>query len=105
MTAVARLPPSHFAALGVPCCSRWGKLEIELIALLYVQALANGGDTWRRLTCDQVRDLLTDEQRRGGDARYLRGEIAAYARLFAIVDEALAEPSGADGVGGFWRWG
>lgn len=103
VTATARLPPSHFAAIGTPCCSRWGKLEIEAIALLYVQALANGGDTWRRLTRHEVLALLTDEQRQSRDARYLRDDgLAVYRTWFAAVDEALAAPNVAESVGGFW---
>lgn len=102
--AATHPPPSRFAAIGVPCMSNWGKLQIELIALMYVEALANSGDTWRRLTQAEVRGLLTDEQRRMGDGRYLRDGVPIYAEWFAMVDEALAAPSVADSVGGTWWW-
>jgi hypothetical protein len=58
------MPPSFFAGLGSPCCSRWMKSEIEWIALAYVQALANDGDTWKHLSREQTYALLTDEQKR-----------------------------------------
>jgi len=48
-------PPSYFANRGQPCCSRWGKSEIEWIALAYVQALANDGDTWKKLSRKRAR--------------------------------------------------
>lgn len=94
-------PPSHFAAMGVPHCSRWGKLQLELIALMYVQALANSGDTWRRLTRADVRNLLTDEQKRMGDDRYLR-DTELYVKWFKLVDDALSQSDIATSVGGFW---
>lgn len=97
---VTARPPSYFAALGVPRCSRWCNLERELVALMYVQALANGGDVWRRLTRSEVRDLLGRDQR--GDVRYLRDGIEILEVMFADVDKALSASDVAASVGGCW---
>lgn len=94
-------PPSYFAALGVPHCSRWGNLERELIAWMYVQALANSGDVWRRLTRSEVRNLLASDQR--GDVRYLRDEIEILEVMFADVDATMAATDVAASVGGMWN--
>lgn len=99
MTTDEKNPPSYFVKQGQPCCSRWGKTEIELIALAYVQALANDGDTWKKLTREQAYALLTDEQkRRYGD---LLG--AFYESWFQMVSRQITGSDGALGVGGFWR--
>jgi len=97
---VTARPPSYFAALGVPRCSRWGNLERELIAWMYVRALANSGDVWRRLTRSEVRYLLGRDQR--GDVRYLRDGIEILEVMFADVDKALSASDVAASVGGMW---
>lgn len=56
------MKPSDFAARGQPCCSMWGKSEIEWIAHDYVRALAADGDTWKQLTPEQVVGLLAAER-------------------------------------------
>lgn len=95
-------PPSAFAALGQPNCSRWGKSEIEWIALAYVQALANDGDTWKRLSRERTYELLTDEQK-----RYLYGiltdDFEPYVRWFEAVADQITDSDGALGVRGFWN--
>jgi hypothetical protein len=92
-------PPSYFAKQGQPCCSRWGKTEIELIALAYVQALANDGYTWKKLTREQTYTLLTDEQK-----RRLHGLLDAfYEGWFQSVSNLITDSDGAFSVGGFWR--
>lgn len=94
-----QFPPSYFAGLGQPCCSRWGKSEIEWLALAYVQALAAGGDTWRKLSREEVRDLLTDEQRRAVRF-FLKDDY--YKRWFDMVSDQLSDANGAFDVRGFW---
>lgn len=92
--------PSDFAKLGQPNCSRWGKSEIEWIALAYVQALANDGDTWKKLTREQTKALLTDEQK-----RYTHGLLDHdfYQGWFDAVSNQITDAEGALGVRGFWN--
>lgn len=92
--------PSDFANLGQPCCSRWGKSEIEWIALAYAQALANDGDTWKRLSKKQTYALLTDEQKRD-----VHGMLTDdfYDHWFEAVRNQITDADGALGVGGFWN--
>jgi hypothetical protein len=94
--------PSHFAQLGQPCCSRWGKSEIEWIALAYVQALANDGDTWKRLSREQTYALLTDEQKRHVHGM-LTDDFDVYERWFEAVRDQITDACGALGVRGFWN--
>lgn len=94
--------PSDFANLGQPCCSIWGKSEIEWLALAYVQALAAGGDTWRKLSREETRDLLTDKQRRS--VHFLLKD-DYYKRWFDMVSEQISDADGAFGVRGFWHKG
>lgn len=102
-TEVETLPPSHFASLGKPCCSRWGKSEIECIALAYVQALSNDGDTWKKLTREQTYKLLTEEQ-----GRYVHGmlthDFEPYVHWFEAVRDQITDSDGARGVRGFWSF-
>jgi hypothetical protein len=99
---MSELRPSDFANLGQPCCSIWGKSEIEWLALAYVQALAAGGDTWRKLSREEVRDLLTDEQRQRGSVRLLLKH-DHYKGWFDMVSNQIADADGALDVGGFWN--
>lgn len=94
--------PSDFANLGQPCCSRWGKSEIEWIALAYVQALANGGDEWKRLTREQTHALLTDEQKRRTHGM-LTDDDEIDKRRFEMVADQITSAESALGVGGFWN--
>ena len=96
------LPPSFFAGLGNPSCSRWMKSEIEWLALAYVQALANDGDTWKRLSREQTYALLTDEQK-----RHVYGMLKNdfYQGWFDSVSGQITDSDGAFGVGGFWHRG
>lgn len=96
------LPPSYFAKLDLPCCSRWGKTEIESIALAYVQALANDGDTWKKLTRKQTYDLLSKEQTRFVGT-FLTSDFGVYEHWFKLVSNQITDSDGALGVGGFWR--
>lgn len=95
-------PPSAFAALGSPMCSRWGKSEIEWIALAYVQALANDGDTWKRLSREQVYKLLTEEQREHVYGM-LTTDFDHYKHWFEAVADQITDSDGALGVRGFWN--
>ncbi len=101
LSPVEEVPPSFFASLGQPCCSRWGKSEIERLALAYVQALANAGDTWKKLTREQGHELLTDEQR-----QYVRNTLTfdneRYVNWFEAVSDQLSDSDGAFEVRGFW---
>lgn len=97
------LPPSHFAGLGQPCCSRWGKSEIEWIALAYVQALANDGDTWKKLSREQTYKLLTDEQKRHVHGM-LTDDYEPLAHWFEAVSGQITDSDGARGVRGFWSF-
>lgn len=92
-------PPSYFASRGAPSSSKWGKSEIEWIALAYVQALANDGDTWKSLTREQTRERLTAEQDRQVHG-LLTGDY--YQRWFDMVSDQITDSDGAFGVGGFW---
>lgn len=95
-------PPSYFASLGQPCCSRWGKTEIEFIALAYVQALANGGDTWRKLSKRETHELLTPDQQHRAHP-FLTSDFGVYEHWFNLVRDQIKSSAGAFGVGGFWR--
>lgn len=96
------IPPSAFAAMGQPSCSRWGKSEIEWLALAYVQALAKDGDTWKKLSREQVYNLLSDDER-----RYVHGmltmDFPAYQYWFDAVRDQITDARGAFGVRGFWN--
>lgn len=96
------LKPSDFANLGLPSCSRWGKSEIEWIALAYVQALANDGDEWKRLTRKRTYELLTDEQQRH-TCGMLCFDNALDKRWFEMVADQIDSAEGALGVRGFWN--
>jgi hypothetical protein len=94
------IPPSFFVQLGQPMCSRWAKSEIEWIALAYVQALANDGDTWKRLSREQTYALLTDEQK-----MWTHGMLTydGYKDWFEMVADQITDADGAMGVRGFWN--
>jgi hypothetical protein len=93
-------PPSYFAKRGQPCCSRWGKSELEWLALAYVRALANDGDTWKKLSREQTSSLLTDEQKR---VTYGLLTHDFYQHWFESVRDQITDAEGAFGVGGFWQ--
>lgn len=97
------LPPSYFAELGSPSCSKWGKSEIEWIALAYVQALANDGDTWKKLTRERTYELLTEEQKHRVYG-FLTGDYDRYIGWFEAVSEQIDSYEGARGVRGFWSF-
>lgn len=99
------MKPSDFAAMGCPCCSCWGKTETECVALAYVQALAATGDTWRRLTREEVAAALTPEQLRSAYAPHFTEDF--YLPRFNSVADRIDSEAGAWSVGGFWnrqRW-
>jgi len=98
------IPPSAFASMGQPCCSRWGKSEVEWLALAYVQALANDGDIWKKLSREQTYNLLTDEQKRAVHG-ILTSDFDVYQRWFESVSNQITDADGAFDVGGFWHRG
>ncbi len=90
-------PPSHFAALGPPSCSMWGKAEVEWLAHDYVQALARDGDIWKPLTREQVAPLVPR------DKRSSYGSVLSddyYLPRFNMVRDQLSSAAGASAV---WR--
>ncbi len=95
-----QFPPSYFANRGQPCCSIWGKSEIEWIALAYVQALANDDDTWKTLSREQTLKLLSDEQRQRVHGLLTRDW---HQHWFDSVANQIRDADGAFGVRGFWR--
>lgn len=99
---MSEFKPSDFARLGNPSCSRWGKSEIEWIALAYVQALANDGDTWKRLTRGQAYELLNNKQRRRVHG-LLTFDDDLDKHWFELVSNQITDSDGALGVGGFWN--
>lgn len=105
LTTGRDVPPSYFAGCGRPLCSIWGKTEIECIALAYVQALAKGGDTWRRLTREQVYELLSDDLAKDHYVgSFLTSDFDVYKRWFESVADQVTDSDGAFGVGGLcWR--
>jgi hypothetical protein len=92
MTNTQDKPPSYFAALGSPCCSCWGKSELEWIGLAYVRALAKDGDVWKRLSREQVFGLLTPEET--GSAYQLL-KFDWHQRWFDEVSDTLVDAAGA----------
>lgn len=92
--------PSDFANLGKPSCSIWGKSELETIALAYVDALKNDGDTWKKLSRERTLELLTDEEQQY-PRRLLRDDY--YQRWFEIISDQIVDSDGALAVGGFWN--
>lgn len=94
--------PSEFAALGSPSMSRWSKSELEWIALAYVQALANDGDTWKRLSREEAYALLTDEQKRMSCGQ-LSYDDEIDKHRFKMVADQITDSDGALGVRGFWN--
>lgn len=102
------MKPSDFAAMGQPCCSCWGKSELEWIALAYVRALANDGDIWKRLSRREVWELLTEEQKAGGGLYSVLGidvelDRDLYGHWFDRVANRITDADGAWSVGGFWN--
>lgn len=96
------MPPSEFARMGSPSCSRWGKSEMEWLALAYVQALAADGDTWKSLTRERVYELLTDEQNRFVHSM-LTSDFEVYQSWFEEISRQLVDSDGAWDVRGFWN--
>lgn len=93
------IKPSYFANIGQPMCSRWAKSELEWIALAYVQALVNAGDTWKKLTREQVVKHLTAEQ-----LFQTHGMLQDdyYKDWFEAVQAQLKNADGAFDVRGYW---
>lgn len=96
------IPPSAFAKMGQPMCSRWGKSELEWLALAYVQALANDGDIWKKLSREQTYNLLTDEQKNSVHGM-LTSDFDVYRSWFEAVSNQITDAEGAFGVSGFWN--
>lgn len=97
---VPQFKPSDFARLGHPSCSRWGKTEIESLALAYVQAMEKNSDCWDKLSRQEVISLLTPEGQ--GFAAFMLAD-DYYQRWFDMVSNQICDSDGALGVGGFWN--
>lgn len=93
--------PSDFSRVGIPYCSIWGKVEIEILAWGYVTALANDGDIWgKKFTPQQCFDLLTKEQKSIVNP-YLSGCICGNRQKeWADIVRRLINSDGALEVGG-----
>jgi len=89
------IKPSVFAKLGSPCCSLWGKSEIEGMAHDYVRALAANGDSWASLTPEQVLSLVPDPHYK------TLWSSPNYAHWQESVVRHLQDDAGAIEV---WRW-
>lgn len=103
------LPPSYFSALGVSCCSNFGKMELELFAWAYVTTQARDGDTWHTVTIEQCRELLTEEELHETVGYMLpcKGETDwGLAPWWEMLGERLTSADGAFDIGGLtWaRW-
>jgi hypothetical protein len=101
-TTPVKAPPSWFSKQGVPTCSMWWKLELELLAWAYVTALANSGDTWRPLTSIECYQLLDEEERRFVSP-YLDKD-GADEKWWGRVSTQLKDSDGAFAVEGL-TWG
>ncbi len=53
-----QLNPSDFLSAGFPYCSRFGEAWHEITAMVYLEALVESGDDWKRLTPDEVKQVL-----------------------------------------------
>jgi hypothetical protein len=97
--------PSWFARQGIPSCSMWGKMEIEVLAWAYVVGMARDGDNWHKLTAKKCYELLDDAERRHVRP-YLPDDRECYADWWEMIGEQLKDAAGAFEVGGFaWnRW-
>lgn len=94
--------PSDFSNIGIPCCSIWGKCEIEYLAWAYVTALTNDGDIWgKTLTAQQCYNLLSKDQK-----DFVRPflsnvvEYNSYKEYWADIQKRLISSDGALEVGG-----
>jgi hypothetical protein len=95
-------PPSIFVKMGQPNCSRWGKSEMEWLALAYVEALAADGDTWKQISKERTYELLTEKQRCFVHCM-LTDDF--YDGWFQTIRDRITDSAGAWSVGGFWnRW-
>jgi hypothetical protein len=84
----------------MPYCSMWGKTEVEVLAWVYVAAMARDGDTWHEMTAEQCAAVLTDEEKRYASP-YLGGVARGnYADWWATIRRQLANAEGAFEVGG-----
>lgn len=86
--------PSYFSSVK-PCCSVYGKCEIEDIAFRIVRILSRKGDKWRRLSWEEW-DSDTDDL----DMRCYK---PLETQWFYSLSKLLVSESGARMVGGFWR--
>lgn len=101
-------PPSWFSAQGMPKCSKWFKLEIEILAWAYVTGLARNGDTWEPVSAEQCWLSLTKEERQLADPwlHWLAFGGPSYwdsaAEWWEVVTEQLKDAHGAVGVASAW---
>lgn len=92
--------PSYFSLAGIPYCSKWGKIEIEEMAWLYVTALARDGDTWHEITDVRAAEVLTPEDQRGIFTRLPIGDCPLYQKRWKMIAAQLKDADGAFEVGG-----
>jgi len=99
--------PSWFAAQGRPSCSKYGKVEIENLALAYVIGLSRLGDIWRRISPSECWDVLNSEEKeRFRDLSRLVGS-RSFGRIenwWEMLQDQLKDAEGAFDMGGI-GWG
>lgn len=85
--------------------TKWGKIEMEILAWVYVTGMARDGDTWHKMTDQRCYDLLTPEEKRYASP-YLPDQHGCYADWWEMIGEQLKDAEGAFDVGGLaWaRW-
>lgn len=91
---INELKPSHFAQLGVPTCSIWGKYEIEKLAYIYAVCLVRAGDTWQELTPQQCFDLIEDIPEESSERGYMGHVVEGHYQ--AYWDKVTHQLSGAE---------
>jgi hypothetical protein len=87
--------PSHFAALGQPLCSIWGECEMEVLAEVFVKALARSGDTWRLLSLEKAVKLVPEER--------LHPESERDQKRWKQVTDAITDSESARSISLWWR--
>ena len=96
-------PPSYFSQAGISCCSKWVKLEIEILAWAYVTGMARDGDVWHKMDSQQCYDLLTPDEQQGVRP-YLPDPHSRYIDWWEMIGDQLKDAAGAFDVGGL-AWG
>ena len=97
--------PSWFANRGVSCGSKYGKMELEHLAQIYMIALARDGNYWHEVTIETANSLLTQEELEdvGCYLRMVSPEHSWRGHWWSMLVRDLSSAEGAFDVGGT-RW-